>query len=273
VGKGNEKGRGENGVGSGKKNFLAGLEIPAFRALSPAARQGLATVAKARVHGETTDKPTTLGQQERSSLRPLPRHPCDTATVSQVRASRQCRIPLDTNRYAGPAHDAGHTLTRKTSPDRRCLYHGDQLIARHIRRYDRFQAGAEPDHPPPLLAQHKKARDPPLFRRFLALSPRAEAYSLQRDARRLNPPHPVRKIVALRDLYAPESVARAMDAAFPYEACSAEDITNLLAPRARFTPAASALHLTRRDDLLAIRLAPPALSLYQATPQTTPQDT
>jgi hypothetical protein len=33
------------------------------------------------------------------------------------------------------------------------------------------------------------------------------------------------------------------------------------------TPEASALHLTRRGDLLDVRLAPPDLSIYYATPQ------
>ena len=68
-------------------------------------------------------------------------------------------------------------------------------------------------------------------------------------------------------MYTPESVARAMDDALTYEAFSAEYIANLLEQRARFTPEASALHLTRREDLLEIRLEPPDLSLYQATPR------
>jgi len=51
VGKGNEKGRVENGVGYVKKNFLAGLEIPDFSALHHAARQWLDTVANVRLHG------------------------------------------------------------------------------------------------------------------------------------------------------------------------------------------------------------------------------
>jgi hypothetical protein len=38
-----------------------------------------------------------------------------------------------------------------------------------------------------------------------------------------------------------------------------------LEQRARFTPEASALHLTRRTDLLEVRLAQPDLSIYQAT--------
>src|SRR2546427_3448585 len=133
IGKGNEKGRVENGVGYVKKDFLAGLDIPNFSALNPAARYWLDTVANVRLHGETRDTPTALWPKERPSLRPLPLHPCDIATVSQVRASRQCRMTLETNRYSVPAHYAGQVLTLKTSPDRRCVYLGDALVARHAR--------------------------------------------------------------------------------------------------------------------------------------------
>jgi transposase len=266
VGKGNEKGRVENAVGYVKKNFLAGLDMPDFSALNPAARHWLDTVANVRVHGETKATPTALWHKERPSLRPVPLHPFDIATVSQVRASRQFRITLDTNRYSVPAHYAGQALTLKTYPDRLCLYHEATLIARHTRRYDRFQDIEDPDHPKPLLEHRKKARAHQLFLRFLALSPRAEAYYRKLEERRLNPQHHVRKIVALSDIYAPEAVARALEDAFVYEAFSSEYIANLLEQRARFTPEASALHLTRRGDLLDLNIAPPDLSLYQVPP-------
>ena len=131
VGKGNEKGRVENAVGYVKKNFLAGLDIPDFRALAPAARHWLDTVANIRVHGETRQKPFEVWQKEKPYLAPLPLNPFDIATVSQVRASRQFRITLDTNRYSVPAHYAGQALTLKTYPDRLCVYAGDQLM--HVR--------------------------------------------------------------------------------------------------------------------------------------------
>ena len=265
IGKGNEKGRVENGVGYVKKNFLAGLDIPDFSALNPAARYWLDTVANVRLHGETRDTPTALWPKERPSLRPLPLHPCDIATVSQVRASRQCRMTLETHRYSVPAHYAGPVLTLKTSPDRRGVYLGDALVARHARQYDRFQDIEDPDHPKPLLEQRKKARDQQLFRRFLTLSPQAEAYYRKLEERRLNPHHHVRKIVALSDIYPPEAVARALEDALVYEAFSSEYLANLVEQRARFTPEASALHLTRRADLLEVRLEQPDLSIYQAT--------
>src|SRR5205085_12679922 len=151
VGKGNEKGRVENGVGYVKKNFLAGLEIPDFSALNPAARYWLDTVANVRMHGETREQPTALWHTERPSLRPVPLHPFDIATVSQVRASRQFRITVETNRYSVPAQYAGHALTLKTYPDRLCLYRGDQLIARHVRSSGGPTVTEHPDRPRPPL--------------------------------------------------------------------------------------------------------------------------
>jgi Integrase core domain len=167
VGKGNEKGRVENGVGYVKKNFLAGLAIPDFSALNPAARHWLDTVANVRLHGETREQPTALWHTERPSLRPLPLHPFDIATVSQVRASRQFRIPVDTNRYSVPAHYAGHTLMLKTYPERLCLYRGDQLIARHTRSYERHQ-----DIEDPIIPSHSwnNANKPAITRSSCAFS-------------------------------------------------------------------------------------------------------
>jgi hypothetical protein len=271
VGKGNEKGRVENGVGYVKKNFLAGLEIADFSMLAPAATHWLDTVAKVRVHGETRTPPVELWQSEKPSLHPLPLHPFDIATVSQVRASRQFRITLDTNRYSVPAHLAGQALTLKTYPDRLCLYHHNQLVARHPRSYDRHGDFEDPDHPKPLLAQRKKARDHQLFLRFLTLSPQAELYYRQLEQRRLNPQHHVRKIVALSDIYRPEAVARALADALEDGAFAADYIANLLEQRARFTPQESPLHLTRREELLELRLQPPALSVYQEPRPTSDQ--
>jgi len=77
----------------------------------------------------------------------------------------------------------------------------------------------------------------------------------------------MRTIVAWSDIYPPDSVARVLDDALPSEAFSSAYIAHLLAQRARCTPEASALHLTRREDLLEISLAPPDLRRYQAPPQ------
>jgi transposase len=263
VGAGNEKGRVENGVGYVKKNFLAGLDIPDFAAIHPAARHWLDAVANVRIHGETRQKPIELFEKERSCLNRLPVNLFDVATVSQARASSQFRIVLDANRYSVPAEYAGALLTLKTYPDRLCIYSDDKLIARHVRSYDRHQDFENPDHPRQLLIQRKKARDQKIYMRFLTLSPKAEQYYRMLEQRRMNPHHHVQKIVALSEIYGSEPVSRAIEDAFTFKAFSCEYIANLLEQRARFTPEPGALHLIRNEDLLDIDIEQPDLSIYE----------
>ena len=263
VGAGNEKGRVENGVGYVKKNFLAGLDIPDFAAIHPAARHWLATVANVRIHGKTRQKPIEHFEKERSFLNPLPANAFDIATLLQVRASSQFRVTLDANRYSVPAEYAGARLTLKTYPDRLCIYSENQLIARHARSYDRHQDFEDPDHPRQLLIQRKKARDQKIYMRFLTLSPKAEQYYNKLEQRRMNPKHHVQKIVALSEIYAPEAVARALQDAFTFQAFSCEYIANLLEQRSRCLPEPGALHLTRSEDLLDIDIEQPDLSIYE----------
>lgn len=262
VGKGNEKGRVENGVGYVKKNLLAGLEIPDFAAIHPAARHWLDTVANVRIHGETHEKPVERFAKERPHLNPLPRHRFDIATVSQARASAQFRVTIDANRYSVPAEYAGRSLTLKTYPDRVCLYDDNRLIARHVRSYDRHQDFEDPDHPKQLLLWRKKAREQKIVMRFLALSPKCAQYYQKLEQRRMNPYHHVQKIVALSEIYDPEAVARALEDAFTFQAFSCEYIANLLEQRTRRLPEAGALHLTRREDLLDLTVESPDLSIY-----------
>ena len=266
IGKGNEKGRVENAVGYVKKNFLAGLDIPHFAALGPAARNWLDTIANVRIHGSTREKPVDRLEKERPHLRPLPAYPFDTGTVSQVRASSQFRITLDTNRYSVPAEYAGTPLTLKTYPDRLCIYSQDKLIARHVRSYNRHQDFEDPDHPKALLSQRRRAREQKLYMRFMALSPKAENYYRQLEKRRMNPRHHVRKIVALSDIYGADAVCRAMEDAFFYQAFSSDYIENLVEQRRRFCPEPAPLQLTRAQDLLDLTIDHPNLSIYQSKP-------
>ena len=240
------KGRVEAGVGYVKKNFLAGLDIPDFRALNPAARQWLDSVANVRIHGETHKRPLDLFALERDQLRPLPELLYDIGAVHTVRASNRFRVTFDTNRYSVPAEYASQRLTLKSYPDRLCIYHHDRLLARHPRSYERHRDFEHPDHPRALLQQRRKATTQRLLQRFVCLTARADEYYRELEQRRLNPVHHVRKIVALSEIYGAESTARALDDAFHFGAFSSDYITNLLEARARSLPQPSALHLTRR---------------------------
>ena len=262
--RGNEKGRVENGVGYVKKNFLNGLELLDFSAVNPAARIWLDSVANVRIHGETHRRPLDLFREEQPRLRPLNPQPYDIGCISTMRTSSQFRVTLETNHYSVPAEYANTRVTLKAYPDRVCIYREDQLIARHSRSYDRRQDIEDPDHPKPLLAQRRNAREQRLLMHFLALSPKAQAYFEGLESRRLNARHHLRKIVALAQIYGVEATARALEDGLAFAAFSCEYIANLLEARARHRPEASPLSLTRAQDLLEIEIPQPDLSLYES---------
>ena len=262
VKKPHEKGRVENGVGYVKKNFLHGLELSDFKLVNPAARYWLDTVANVRVHGQTQKIPEELFAQEK--LKPL--HPLayESAIVETARVNSQFRIKVDGNAYSVPCQYASSKLTLKRLADRLLVYDGVNLVAEHVRSYDRNQDYELPDHVQPLLLERKKARDQKLFLRFLGLSSKAEEYYRQLQQRRLNPKHHVQKIVALSELYGIDAVARAMEDAFTYQAFSCEYLANILQQRQRPAEEPGALHLTRQQDLLELELPAPDLSLYDS---------
>ena len=275
VGAGHEKGRVEAGVGYVKKNLLAGLDILHFHALNPACRHWLDTVANVRIHGETRKRPVEMFDEERDRLQRLPELVYDLGSVHTVRASNRFRITFETNRYSVPAEYASATLTLKSYPDRLCIYHRDRLVARHRRSYERHRDFEHPDHPRVLLEQRRKARTQRVLQRFVSLTARADEYYQELAQRRFNPLHHVRKIVALSEVYGTEATARALDDAFELGAFSSDYITNLLEARARTLPEPSALHLTRRADLLDLELPEPDLSMYdpsEGIPDGTPKD-
>ena len=262
VKKPHEKGRVENGVGYVKKNFLHGLELSDFKIVNPAARYWLDTVANVRVHGQTQKIPEELFAHEK--LKPL--HPLayESAIVETARVNSQFRIKVDGNAYSVPCQYASSKLTLKRLADRLLVYDGVNLVAEHVRSYDRNQDYELPDHVQPLLLERKKARDQKLFLRFLGLSSKAQEYYRQLQQRRLNPKHHVQKIVALSELYGIDAVARAMEDAFTYQAFSCEYLANMLQQRQRPADEPGPLHLTRQQDLLELDLPAPDLSLYDS---------
>jgi transposase len=261
-----QKGRVENGVGYIKKNFLAGLELTDFAPLNPAARVWLDTVANVRLHGETQRRPIDLFQEEKPQLRPLPEAAYDAALIRPVRATNRCRVVVETNRYSVPPAWAGQLLTLKLYAERLRLFAGDQLVAEHLRSYEKRQDVEQPDHVQTLLHERSEARHQRLLLAFLGLAASAPAYHEQLAERRLNLRHHVQKIVALSEIYGAAAIGRALDDAHSLGAYSCEYIANLVEQRQRLTPEPGALHLTRASDLLELELPPPDLSPYHPTP-------
>ena len=263
VRKAHEKGRVESGVKLVKHNFLAGLDVPSFEALPPAALLWLNQTANVRLHGETHRKPIEMFEEEKPHLGKLPVAPYDCAVLQHAPASSQSRVVFETNRYSVPHLYASQRLTLKIWPERLCINHHEKLIATHVRSYDRRKDVFDPDHEKELVAQRLKAREQTLLLAFLALSPQAELYVRKLQEKRLNAPHHIQKIVALSEIYGGDQVARAIEDAIAFEAYGCEYIANILEQRQRVPATPSALHLTRRQDLLDLEVPPADLTPYQ----------
>ena len=262
VAKGNEKGRVERGVGYVKGNFLSGLALPDFAALGQAAQVWLESVANVRVHRETHRRPDDLWAEERPHLQAVNPRVFDVGRVTTLRATRQFRVNFEANRYSVPARFAGAQVTVKAYPDRVCVYHGEDLIARHTRSFERHRDIEDPDHPKALVAQRRHARDAQVLRRFFALSPLAVRYHAGLLERRGNALVHARKIVALADIYGDDAVVRALTDTLAFEAFSSEYVAHLIEARSRRLPQASPLVLMRRQDVLELELPPADLSAY-----------
>jgi transposase len=259
-----EKGRVESGVGYVKKNLLNGLELPDFSGMSAVAQVWLDQTANVRTHSETGRRPADMHKEEVAALKAPNPNPYDLARTITMRASPRFRVTLDTNRYSVPAEYASRLVTIRAWPDRVCVYHQDQLIARHDRTYDRRQDIEDPDHPKELLEQRRNAREQRLLSDFLALSNQAAAYYDGLLARSTNARVHMRKILSLVQIYGREATARAIADALNFNAFSSQYILHLLDARARSPQnPTSPIALTRRQDLLQLELPEPDLSIYQ----------
>jgi len=264
VRKAHEKGIVENAVGYVKHNFLSGRPIREFASLNPAVGIWLEQTANVRIHARTRRPPVELFVAEKPMLKALPPHPYDCASIDSALVNSQFRVRVDGNRYSVPAAYAGRKLLIKLYPERLCLYDGEKLVAEHLRSYDRGQDFENPEHARPVLERKRRGDEQHLLKRFLALSPQAEAYYRHLVERKFSWRLHLRKIVALADVYGAEKVARALADALVYHAFSSEYIANILEQRERRLPDPGPLHLARKQDLLDLQLPEPDVSIYES---------
>lgn len=123
------KGIVENAVAYVKKSFLAGRQITRFDELGPAVNLWLKNIANVREHGETKTRPADRVREERTHLLPLHPQPYAAVQTRTVRASRRCRVTVETNRYSVPARYAGALLTAQLSSDLVRIYAATTLVA------------------------------------------------------------------------------------------------------------------------------------------------
>ena len=173
------KGIVEGGVRYVKHNALAGrddelLMFADYVAFAPCWRDSVANV---RVHETTRERPLDRFEKERSLLRPLPSIPFDTDEIVPCVVSPHARVEFDGNRYSVPPSFARKTVTLRADGSEVRIMHDGQVVARHVRSYERGQLIVLPEHRLAALEQRKRSARTTLEQQFDDLGPGSSAVS------------------------------------------------------------------------------------------------
>jgi transposase len=272
------KGVVEGGVRYVKHNALAGraeelTRFEDYRTLAPYWRDQVANV---RIHQATHERPLDRFQQERALLRPLPALPFDSDEVVPAVVSPHARIAFDGNRYSAPPEFVRRTITIRANRAEVRLLHEGQVMAQHVRSYERGQLLVLPEHRLAALTLRQRPRQQTLERDFDAWGPEARAFRLHLNRRPVKTTVQLRRLLNLAQVYGRTEVlaalARVLELAAGdttpnvpdethYDAAHVENV--LLAERRRRQLPTPTLPAPKRRELIDdIDLEPPDPGFY-----------
>jgi transposase len=260
------KGVVEGGVRYIKHNALAGraeelLRFEDYLALAPRWRDRVANV---RIHETTRTRPIDRFQQERALLRPLPAIPFDTDEVVPAVVNPHARIAFDGNRYSAPPQFVRKPITVRANRDELRLLHEGQVVAQHVRSYERGQLLVLAEHRLATLTLRQRPSQQALTAEFDAWGPVACAFHLGLNSRPLKTNVHVRRLLKLAQLYGRTEVLAAMARAVElatYDAAGVEHL--LLAERRRRQLPTPTLPTPKRRELIDdIELEPADPAFY-----------
>jgi hypothetical protein len=270
------KGVVEGGVRYVKQNALAGRseELTRFEdylALAPTWRDQVANV---RLHEATRTRPIDRFEQERALLRPLPAIPFDTDEVVPAVVSPHARIAFDGNRYSAPPQFVRRPITVRADRDELRLLHEGQVVAQHVRSYQRGQLLVLPEHRLAALSLRQRPRQQALTQEFDAWGPEAREFHLRLNSRPVKTGIHVRRLLNLAQLYGRTEVLAAISHALAlatYDAACVENL--LLAQRRRRQLPTPTLPTPKRRELIDdIELEPADPALYDRFCRHTEED-
>jgi len=260
------KGIVEGGVRYVKHNALAGRgeELTRFEdylAFAPLWRDQVANV---RVHETTRERPVDRFQRERSLLRALPVIPFDTDEVVPAVVNTQARIEFDGNRYSTPPRFVRQPVTIRASRDKLRVLHEGQVVAQHVRCYQRGQLIVLPEDRLAALALRRRSRVSALEHQFDALGPEARQFHLHLNGQPVKTSVHLRRLLGLVRLYGTTEVLAAISRALELATYDAAYVENLLlAERRRRQLPTPTLPTPRRRELIdEIELEPAEPAIY-----------
>jgi transposase len=228
-GKGNDKGKVEGLVGYARRNFL--VPIPEFESFA-ALNAYLAKQCRRRQSDRLRGHDETIGERlvrDQAAFLPLPKAPYDACEVVATRVSSLSLVRYRSNDYSVPTAYGHREVIVKGTVDEVLIYCGIELIARHVRSYEKADFIFEPRHYLALLERKLNALDQAaplanweLPENFQTLRRLLEARLGKAGKREYV------QVLRLLETFAPHEVQQAIDAALQRGAIGFDAVIHLL---------------------------------------------
>jgi transposase len=174
---GNEKGRVEGTVGYVRRNALVPCpEVQSLSELNDYLKEWCLKEAKRTKVPHSKETVFEMWEKEKEHLHPLPEDRFEACKLVSCQVNKTSLITVETNQYSVPCSYVGQAVWTKIFVDRVIVLAQNQVIAEHVRSYDRNQMITELDHYlEALLKKPRAVRDahafqssdiPAVFRRF-----------------------------------------------------------------------------------------------------------
>ena len=159
VARGNEKGRVERAIQYARHSFFAAREFADLADLNAQADAWCEEIASARPCPEDRARSVAeVFEDERDKLLALPPVPFPTEVRHAVRIGKTPYARFDLNDYSVPHTHVQKALTVLASPSQVRVVDGLDVVATHLRSYDRGQQVEDPAHVAALVALKAAAR-------------------------------------------------------------------------------------------------------------------
>jgi transposase len=189
VGRGNEKGRVERAIGYLRTSFFRGLSFANIDDLNRQVERFCTETASARRWPQQRSISVAEAfAKERPYLVELPGDPFPAAGRVEVSVGKTPYARFDANRYSVPHSRVRRTLTIHADSQRIRILDRGELVAEHLRCWDKHQVVENPDHIEALRRRKRKARLQRGQERLLRAVPACETLltEMGKRQRRLN---------------------------------------------------------------------------------------
>jgi transposase len=151
------KGKVESGIHYVQRNFMAGQEFVDSRVANERLKVWVQEVAGTRIHGTTHQAPLRLFHDyEQAALLPLPDEPFTLREIKPVKVHPDCHVVIEGSYYSAPYVYVGQQLDAYISERVVELYHGQDLVATHLRSLQPGQWHTRMEDYPPAKADYLK---------------------------------------------------------------------------------------------------------------------